>query len=501
MKHELNSESQTIRAYVGNFIDGRWLEPHSGLFDDIIDPATELVIGRAPRADGVDTEKAILAARKAFDEGPWPRMSRADRAAKMRDFYDTFEKRRDELRELIVSETGAVPMLLDMAIDMPMQQLSACIEFAQRDPMEPLPPRLSPTIGGGMTLGSAVMIREPVGVIAAITPFNFPFLVNMLKVAPALCAGCTVVLKSSPYTPLQTLLFGEIAEEIDLPPGVLNVIHGEGDAGELMASHPLVDMVTFTGSDSIGMLVSQAAAKTMKRVSLELGGKSSVIVRRDANQDEAVAWIMYNQAGHAGQGCARTSRILVDRAIKAEFTERLLAAARSVKVGNVRDPTTYMGPLIREIQRQRTDDAVQNAIRSGDGKLLCGGTRPEGMDRGFYYDVTLFDDVINSSTLGQEEIFGPVGAIIGFDTDREAVKLSNDSRYGLGGAIWSRDVGGAFEMAREIRTGNVYLNGGTGGYQVMEPFGGYKRSGLGREMGLQGYHSYTEIKSIMYRAG
>ncbi len=501
MAKTASSNSSAVRSFAGNFIDGAWLAPSSGIHDDIINPATEEVIGSAPRANAADAEAAIVAARKAFDHGPWPRMSGADRSAKLRDFYDALKRRSADLLELMVLETATVPMLLDMAVNMPMQQLEACIEFARRDPVTSLPVSLHPNMLGGKSLGAAVSVREPVGVVSAITPFNFPFLVNMLKVAPALAAGCTMVLKSSPYTPLQTLLFGEIAEEIGLPPGVLNVIHGEGEAGEIMASHPLVDMVTFTGSDHIGALVNLAAAKSMKRVTLELGGKSAVIVRKDADIEQAIAWIMYNQAGHAGQGCARTSRILVDRAIKKVFVDQIIAAAKAVTVGDIRDPNTYMGPLIREVQRKRTEDAVASALRKGDGTLIHGGRRPPGVERGFFYEVTLFDDVANDSTLGQEEIFGPVGAIMGFDSDDEAIALANDSRYGLGGSIWSRDVGGAFEMARKIRTGNVYLNGGTGGYQVLEPFGGYKHSGLGREMGAEGFNGYTELKSIMFHAG
>ncbi|MGI4941102.1 MAG: aldehyde dehydrogenase family protein, partial [Janthinobacterium lividum] len=353
---------------------------------------------------------------------------------------------------------------------------------------------------GGRSFGGAVVTRDPIGVVSAITPYNSGFLLGLMKAVPAMAAGNSVVLKPSPYTPLQTMLIAELVAGLDLPAGVFNVVTGGPEVGRPVSADPRVDMVSFTGSDAVGAMVMAQAAPTLKKVHLELGGKSPLIVRHDADLELAVMAGLYGFVFQAGQGCSMTTRMLVDDRIRPAFTEALAARVAGLKVGDPLDPDTFMGPLIREVARERTESFCARAIEQG-ARLVLGGRRPAGLERGFFFEATIFDDVANDSHLGQCEVFGPIAAIIGTGSDEEAVRLANESDYGLGGAIVSGDKGIAFEMALQMRTGQVMINGGPGGFHPDMPFGGYKRSGLGREWGEEGYNEYTEIKSIGYPAG
>jgi acyl-CoA reductase-like NAD-dependent aldehyde dehydrogenase len=363
-----------------------------------------------------------------------------------------------------------------------------------------LAPELTPTPKGAKVLGSGFVVREPVGVVSAITPYNYPFFLDVVKVAPALMTGNTCVLKPAPYTPFEAMVLAEAAHEAGLPPGVLNVITGDNAAARLLTTDARVDMVTFTGSDSVGAAIAAQCAPGLKRVLLELGGKSALIVRQDADIDLAVTTALRGFTSHAGQGCAMNTRCLVHNAVRPEFARRLAEQARAVKLGDTLDPATQMGPLIRAVARDRTERFVALGLDAG-ARLIAGGHRPSHLKRGFFHEPTLFDDVDNASAIAQEEIFGPVGVIIGFDSDDEALRIANDSKFGLRGGIVSADVGRAYEMALQLRSGGVTLNGGAGTQLSNGPFGGIKRSGYGRELGLEGLHEYTQQKLIEIHAG
>jgi acyl-CoA reductase-like NAD-dependent aldehyde dehydrogenase len=343
------------------------------------------------------------------------------------------------------------------------------------------------------------VVREPVGVVAAITPYNVPFFLNVAKIIPAMAVGCTVVLKPSPYTPIEALLLGEIAEEVGLPAGVLNIVTGDKDVGEVLTTDPRVDMVSFTGSDIVGEAIQRQTAGTLKRVVLELGGKSALIVRADADLEAAARDGLRGFTAHSGQGCQLLTRHVVHNAIRQAYVEKVAALAGALRIGNPADPDTQMGPLIREAARRRTEDYVSIAQSEG-ARLVTGGRRPAHLDKGFFHEPTLFDDVQNGSRLAQEEVFGPIGAVIGFDTDEDAIAIANHSRFGLSGSIHSADAGRAFEMARAVRTGGVSINGGAGTMLSAAPFGGIRRSGYGREFGIEGMNEFTYTKTISFRA-
>ncbi len=381
----------------------------------------------------------------------------------------------------------------------PMQHARHMVAISSRPAVTPLPVETAPNAQGTIALGAGVMSREPMGVVAAITPYNFPFFLNVGKIIPALAVGCTAVLKPSPYTPFEALILGEIAEEIGLPKGVLNIVTGDVDAASLLTCDKRVDLVSFTGSDKVGAMIQEQAAPTLKRCLLELGGKSALIVGSDADvQQAAIAGSFF--CTHAGQGCALTTRHLVHNSIRPHYVATLKGIIAQLTIGNPVDPGVTFGPLIREVARKRTEDYVAIALDEG-AELVSGGKRPAGFDKGFFYEPTLFDNVANGSRLAQEEVFGPIGAVIGFDDDDEAITMANDSDFGLSGGIFSANVGRAYEMAMQLRTGGVSINGGSGKMSSHFAFGGVKRSGYGREYGEEGLNEFTYIKTIGFHGG
>ena len=486
----------SMKAPQSLFINNTWVKTSES--EDVINPATEEVIGHAPVGNCDLVSAAIGAAREAFDTGVWPRMHAGERKAYLQKLHAAIMARKEDFLEIIVAEAGATTQVAQFQFFMPMLHAQGTLDVMDRDPMSSLAVELNPSPAGGTVLGGGVMVREPVGVVSAITPYNFPHYLNLSKVFQALAAGCTVVLKPSPYTPFEALLLAEAAESAGLPKGIFNVVTGGREVGEILSTDPRVDIVSFTGSDTVGAAIQAQAAPSLKRVLLELGGKSAMIVREDANLDIALRSGLSGFTFHAGQGCALLTRHLVHNSVRQEYVEKISGMAKAVKVGNPIDPTVTMGPLIRAAQRQRTEDYVAIALDEG-AKLATGGKRPDALERGFYYEPTLFVDVENSWRIAQEEVFGPVGVVIGFDTDEEAIELANDSQFGLGGAIISADTGRAFEMAREIRTGKVDINAGAGKPLSQAPFGGIKRSGYGREYGVEGIDEYSYIKTIQYR--
>lgn len=474
------------------FIDGSWCEGGHGATLAVENPATEETIAHVAQASTADAERAVAAARHAFDEGPWPRMALDERRAIMRKFADAVQARQDEFVDLVVAEAGSTITLAHTGqVGVPLVHLHDLVDRVMPGfpTMRPQPP----TFGAG--IGQGVVLREPVGVVSAITAFNYPVLLNLFKVGPALAAGCTVVLRPSPLTPLSALALGEVALEAGLPDGVLNIVTGDVDVSAVLTSHPDVDMVTFTGSDAVGKLILAQAAPTVKKVVLELGGKSVNIITEDADLDAAAAHAVLNFTRHSGQGCAAFTRILAHRSVHDDLVERILAQIDSVKVGDPTDPSTNMGPVINERQRARVLSYIELGQTEG-AKLAYGGGRTKGLTRGYYVDPALFVAAENTMRISREEIFGPVGVVIPFRDEEEAAAIANDSPYGLSGSVWSGDPARAYTLASRLRTGMVHINGGGGGVNPHSPFGGYKHSGIGREWGQAGYEEFFETKSI-----
>ncbi len=484
------------------YIDGAWHAPGGGS-DPVINPATEATFAHAPVANVDQVDTAIAAAREAFDNGPWPRMSMNERADVMADMARALRARQSQIAELIIAEVGcAQPITHGMQVDNPIRLLEAAIGHARRDEPERLPITITPNAfapDGPQAIGGTTVVREPFGVVSAITGYNFPFLLNLAKIGPALLAGCTMVLKPSPFTPFSALLFGEIAEEIGLPKGVLNIVTGGIEEGQLLCTDERVDMITFTGSETVGASIMAQAAPTLKKVHLELGGKSAMIVREDADVQRAAGMAAMMLSVNAGQGCAIPTRHLVHNSLRPAFAATVAAIAGQLKIGDPADPSVAMGPLIRESQRAKVEHYIKLGHDAG-ATLLCGGKRPDGLDKGYFTELTFFDDVTNDMQIAQDEIFGPVGCIIGFDTDEEAIRIANDSRYGLNGAVETADAAKGYEMALQIRAGSVALNGGTG-MMSDAPIGGYKRSGIGREYGPHWIREYQHEKSVFYPIG
>jgi acyl-CoA reductase-like NAD-dependent aldehyde dehydrogenase len=498
------------------FVDGKWTSDAAVGSIDVIDPATEATIGSVPEASVDTARRAIEAARVAFDSGPWPWMKPAERAAKLSRMAEVLESRAAELRELIVAETGSVGFLTDYvqaAGSIGMFRSNAELISTSFNWVE----NGMPTAGPSAMAGSAI-VREPIGVVAAITPFNFPFMLNVVKVAPALAVGCTVVLKPHPWTPLDAMLIAEAAAEAELPPGVLNVITGHGDVGDELTSNPMVDMVAFTGSTATGRRIMASASGTVKKLQLELGGKSAQVVLGDVSEDFARSLGFGAVLTHCGQGCVLQTRLLLPEHLMDAYKEGLEAMRPAITIGDPRDETTVLGPLIREQQRERVEGYVRSGLDEG-AELLCGGGRPAHLDRGFFFEPTVFVGR-NDMRIAQEEIFGPVLTVVPYSgEDDEAVRLANDSIYGLGGAVQAASTARAFNVARQIRAGHVTANGvGSEPLPTMGPgdgqgpgwgstmkgigqegsFGGYKQSGLGREWGHVGLEDYCEVKSLVW---
>jgi len=486
----------------GLFIGGDWVPAQN--CETVVNPATEEPIGEAPAGEPSDMEGAIAAARQAFDAGPWPQLPVADRIAVIHRFKAVLQAHAGDIRTLLTAEAGAVRMLMASAqYQGAMDALDYAIGLAARIEPKPAPIELRPNPfapAGPEIFATGVTVREPYGVVAAISPYNYPFLSNVAKVAPALLAGNTVVLKPSQLTPFAGLLLGHAAQKAGLPRGALNIVTGGPEIGSALTGDPRVDLVTFTGSDAVGKTIMAQAAPTLKKLHLELGGKSAMIVRHDADLQQAAALAAFSFTLHAGQGCALLTRFLVHNSVRSAFVERVVGIVSTLRIGDPADPSVVIGPLIRESARQRTERYVRLGLDSG-AKLVLGGRRPADLEKGYFYEPTLFDDVDNRSRIAQEEIFGPVGVVTGFDTDDEAVALANDSPFGLAGAVMSADAAAAWRLALRLRTGGVSINGGIGDLFVKAPFGGYKHSGIGREFGPRWLDEFMQEKVVTYPIG
>lgn len=491
----------TTRLPTGLFIDGAFVAPLGGAFEQVVNPATEAVIGEAPVGNVGDAILAIDAADAAFRQGSWRGLGARGRVDAMRRFHDHLMNRADEICALVVAEAGATLSNARYAqFLLPMKHFRYQLDLALRDFTTLSAPEITPGADGRRTLGTSIIHHAPIGVVAAITPYNYPFMLNLAKIVPALLMGNSVVLKPSPYTPFESLLLGEAAIAAGLPAGVLNIITGDLAVGAALTTDPRIGLITFTGSDTVGAAIMAQAAPTLKRLVLELGGKSAMIVRPDADLGLAAAAGLAGFTSHAGQGCALLTRHLVHNSVRASYVARVAEMAKSLRVGDPSSSVSQMGPLIRDVARDRTERYVQAAIDDG-ALLVTGGRRPPELRRGFFYEPTLFDDVDNKSAIAQEEVFGPIGVVIGYDTDEEAIAFANDSPFGLNAAIFTADAGRAYDMALEIDAGNVGINGGAGTMLSDAPFGGNRRSGFGRENGQVGLLEFTNARSIAFHAG
>jgi acyl-CoA reductase-like NAD-dependent aldehyde dehydrogenase len=486
-------EPSTAVTEHGLYIAGEWTEA-TGTLIPVDNPATEEIIAHVSSASSADAGRAVGAARRAFDEGEWGRTSPQERREVLKRFASIMERRRGELVELNVAECGSVRSFAESGqVGGAIAHLNATIQAMDSFPWdEPTPAHFGNGIGQGMA------VREGFGVAVLISAYNFPLWLNMTKLAPALAAGCTVVLKPASTTPLEGLILAEIGQEAGLPAGVLNVITGGREANQTLVTHPGVDIVSFTGSDAVGRQIYVQAAQTLKKVVLELGGKSANIITEDADIDAVAAEVAAHTTKQAGQGCSLLTRTLVHRSRQAELVEKVAERLRQVRVGNPADPGVDMGPLISQAQREKVEQLIATGKAEG-ATLVTGGGRPTDLDRGYYVEPTLFTDVENSMAIAQEEFFGPVNVVIGFGSDDEAVELANASPYGLSGAVHASDPVRAYSIARRLRTGGVSLNGGGGAFpNSTVPFGGYKASGLGREYGRWGIDEYLQTKAITW---
>ncbi|GEK79143.1 aldehyde dehydrogenase family protein [Agrococcus baldri] len=485
-----------------HYIGGSWAHDARAEPVEIINPANGLLVTTVPRASVRDASNAVDAARHAFDEGPWPRLQPIDRARMISQLAEGLWRKRELLTEAMIAQGGCTRAQANGAqVLEPIEFMRGYARLAELDPIESTHVS-SDRFGGapGLGVGHSIVAREPVGVVAAITAFNYPFMLNVHKVGAALAAGCTVVLKPTEFTCLDAAIMAKVVEEeTDIPPGVLNVLLGAGgDVGAHLSSAQGVDHVTFTGSTETGRRVMAGSAATLKRVTLELGGKSANVITEDADLDRALGADGGLVTRHAGQGCAALSRVLVHESIHDAVVQRMVHHAPSIRVGDPSDPTTMMGPLINAAQCARVMGYIESGVAEG-ATLAFGGSRPPGLPRGHFLSPTVFTDVRSDMRIAREEIFGPVVVVQTFSSDEQAVRLANDSEFGLVGAVWSGTLERGLSIASRIRAGTLNVNGpGTGLFGL--PYGGYKQSGIGREKGLAGVRDLSEIKTINYTA-
>ncbi|TKB46727.1 aldehyde dehydrogenase family protein [Thalassotalea mangrovi] len=473
-----------------HFIDGQWQPADSQQSFVTINPATEQPIQSVAAGNSVDIDKAVKAARKAFDHGPWPRLSGKQRGAYLRKIADLINQRLDELARLEVTDNGKPFPEAKWDIE----DTAGCFEFYAAL-AEQMDEQDSETIDLGEPAFTSKAIKEPVGVAGAIIPWNFPMLMAAWKVAPALAAGCTMVLKPSEVTPLTAIALAEIVEQAELPAGVLNIVTGTGpEAGQPLAEHPDVDKMAFTGSVPTGSRIMSMAANQVKNISLELGGKSPLIIFADTDIEQAVEWIMFGIFWNQGQVCSATSRVLVEESLYPQLLERLTEEAKKITIGEGNESGVLLGPLVNEAQYQKVMAAIERGQGEG-AKLVCGGGRPEHLHQGYYVEPTIFTEVPEDSWIWQEEIFGPVVCVKSFTSEEQAVQLANDSRFGLAGAVMSNDLQRCDRVACALRAGIIWINCSQPTF-VQAPWGGYKQSGIGRELGHWGLNNYLETKQI-----
>jgi acyl-CoA reductase-like NAD-dependent aldehyde dehydrogenase len=475
-------------------LDGEWVEPGEGHYD-VVNPATEQVIGQAPEASVQQALDAAASARQAFRS--WSRTSAEERAEILSRVVELLVKRGDDIVPLLQAETGATMRVAStMQVPVAVDRFKRYAREALLTETVPLPPQVMPqtALAHGGLIG-AVAIRQPVGVVACITPYNFP-LVNLAgKVAPALAMGNTVVIKPAPQDPLHIFKFGKLLLEAGIPPGVVNIIGGSGAAaGAALTRSPDVDMVSFTGSTPVGRIIGAACGETMKRQLLELGGKGAAIILKDANLDDAVSGVVSTWAFHSGQICTAPTRVVVHRSRKDEVVSKLAAAAGALKVGDPLAEDTAVGPLISGAQRERVEALIAEGTAAG-AEVVAGGERPD-LPVGYYVKPTLLTEVGVDNPAAQNEFFGPVVVVLTFDDEDEAIEIANGTPFGLYDYVYAGDTAKGYEIARQLRSGMVGVNTTQRNHEA--PFGGFKHSGVGRDGGTFGLYAYSELQSIIW---
>jgi aldehyde dehydrogenase (NAD+) len=463
------------------YIDGNWINSFSKQYDLVIDPATENPIAKVISGNIDDVERAVLAAKKALNA--WSNTTGAERALLLTALAEKLTEREQEIAEIISDELGMPRHLaLDIQVRGPIQGVRSYIEYAHLMDKED-------------QIDNSIIIKEAVGVCALICPWNYPLHQLIGKIAPAIAAGCTMIVKPSVEAPLSAFILAEICAEIGLPAGVLNLITGPGrKVGEALCTHPLVDMVSFTGSTQTGISVVKSSCDSVKRVCQELGGKSALIIDESVDLKAAVEYGINDVMCNSGQTCTALTRMLVHRGCYEKAIAIAKTASEAINIGNPKDPNNYMGPLVSKQQQQTVLDYIQLGIDEG-ARLVTGGLeKPDGLQTGFYVKPTVFADVNSSMRIATEEIFGPVLCIIPYDDINQAIAIANDSIFGLSGGVWANDKKQAMRIAKQLKTGQVFINGAQFNYKA--PFGGYKQSGNGREWGEEGLKEFIEIKAV-----
>ena len=464
------------------YIDGKWVDPVVPKTLEVINPANEEPFARISLGSKADVDKAVAAARRAFET--FSRTTKEERLALMAKIVEVYQKHYGEIVQAISTEMGA-----PLGLSKNAQAAMGIAHFSQAM-------NVLKDFEFQKVQGATAICYEPVGVVGMITPWNWPINQIACKVAPAIAAGCTMILKPSEVAPMNALLFAQVMDEAGVPPGVFNLINGDGPGvGEAMSAHPGIDMMSFTGSTRAGIAVAKASADTVKRVAQELGGKSANIVLEDADLKKAVVGGVMNMFSNSGQSCNAPSRMFVPKAMHDEAAQIAKAAAEKAKVGDPFAEGTTMGPVVSEVQYNKIQALIKKGIDEGATLVTGGLGRPEGLNRGYYVRPTVFANVTNDMTIAREEIFGPVLAILPYETEADAIKMANDTVYGLSGYVQSGDIEHARKVASQLRTGNVHLNGA--GIDLNAPFGGYKQSGTGREWGEFGFEEFLEVKAVL----
>lgn len=467
------------------YIGGEWVEPSSKDVIDVVSPNTEQVVFRVAEAKTEDVDRAVAAARQAFDVGPWSSFSPEERAKYLRDLATELRKRIPELAIAFTEQVGALVSKAEMmsknainTLDRHAEMISD-FKFAEQRPT---------------AVGAGYLIREPVGVVAAITPWNVPLITMLNKIAPALAAGCTVIMKPAPETPIEAYIIAECADAVGFPAGVINLLTAGRDVSDYLVRQSRVDKVSFTGSLAAGQRIASVCGERIGRVTLELGGKSAAIILDDYDLDAAAASLAPALCYMTGQNCAALTRVIVSRERHDEFVSLLASELKNIKVGYSHDPDSQMGPLAMKRQLDQVESYIQKGKDEG-ADLVFGGGRPQDLKTGFFIEPTLFANVNNSMAIAQQEIFGPVIVVIPCDNEEEAVRIANDSAFGLGGAVYTNDLKAAYRVARQVKTGTIGQNGPRADFSI--GFGGFKQSGLGREGGEEGLISYLESKTLL----
>jgi aldehyde dehydrogenase (NAD+) len=479
------TETSDHRCYERLFIGGHWREPSTRNRIAVISPHSEEPIGEAPAAAPADVDAAVTAARQAFDRGPWPRLDPSERMGKVEQLAKIYSGHLDEMADLITDEMGSPRSFSRLgqataAVSLIHLALAVARDFPWAERRQGV-------------LGEVHLRRAPVGVVGAIVPWNVPQFLIMPKLIPALIAGCTVIVKPAPETPLDALWLAEMIEQLDLPDGVVSVLPGGTDVGEALVRHPGVDKIAFTGSSAVGRRIAALCGEQLKRVGLELGGKSAAIILDDADIGKTVKGLKSASLMNNGQACVAQTRILVSERRHDEVVDALADMMSGLHVGDPSDEATDVGPLVAQRQQHRVQDYIRSGVKEGARIVLGGEDAPS--ERGWYVRPTLFADVTNDMRIAREEIFGPVLSVLTYRDEPDAVRIANDSDYGLAGSVWTADIAHGLEVAASVRAGTYGINMYT--LDIGSPFGGFKQSGIGREFGPEGLHEYVELQSVI----